>query len=522
MLRPATPLSVFLGVAFILLLLSVLSTPVIQAIPLGSYKDATFGVFGYCTSEGCSSIGLGYDLDKISTGDSQSFDLPSSTRNTLSTILVLHPIAAFLTLIMVIMAAATHIHSASHSSRYLLVFFIFLMIDFIVCLAAFVVDLLLFLPHQAWGTYIVLAATILVFVCGVGSCAMRRTLISRKTRRRKVEENAEMNGESYYNAGNLAPKSSFITSSQPTVPMVSGANGSPDTLPAFATFEHQKKDDQMSDEHIPLTQRTNSERSPPSMHSVPADMPPPGEIGVAHGGPRRAASQDQYGQYANGSPDPYGAARGPSYERMNRGGRRSTDPPANYRGGPNGGYVPPYMRGRGGYGQPVRGGYGPRGGRGGYGPPARGIYGPGGMRGGGRSPPPGHNNMAGPYDRRPYPGPQAPYGGHPLPASDPSLNRSTSNGNGTYTAYTPNFDLPRAESPPPLPGSFPDANSNYAIGQAIEMDATPATTTSSTPAPYGQMRDSDTDVAGMVGLQQGRMPEQQEPYVTAESHYRDE
>ena len=63
MLRPATPLSVVLFAAFALMLLSVLSTPVIEGIPLGEFRDATFGVFGYCKGgDGCSSISIGYDI----------------------------------------------------------------------------------------------------------------------------------------------------------------------------------------------------------------------------------------------------------------------------------------------------------------------------------------------------------------------------------------------------------------------------------------------------------------------------
>lgn len=61
MLRPATPLSVLLFVAFGLLLISVLSTPIIQAIPLGSFKTFNFGVFGYCNGSECSKIEIGYD-----------------------------------------------------------------------------------------------------------------------------------------------------------------------------------------------------------------------------------------------------------------------------------------------------------------------------------------------------------------------------------------------------------------------------------------------------------------------------
>lgn len=60
MLRPATPLTILLLVAFILLLLSVISTPIIKAIPLATYKGVDFGVFGYCKSSGCTGINVGY------------------------------------------------------------------------------------------------------------------------------------------------------------------------------------------------------------------------------------------------------------------------------------------------------------------------------------------------------------------------------------------------------------------------------------------------------------------------------
>jgi hypothetical protein len=61
MLRPATPLSILLFAAFGLLLLAVLSTPILQAVPLGSFEGVNFGVFGYCGPTGCSNIEIGYD-----------------------------------------------------------------------------------------------------------------------------------------------------------------------------------------------------------------------------------------------------------------------------------------------------------------------------------------------------------------------------------------------------------------------------------------------------------------------------
>lgn len=62
MLRPATPLAILLAGAFVLLLISVISAPIVKSIYLGQTNDVVFGVFGYCPSKGdCSSVGIGYD-----------------------------------------------------------------------------------------------------------------------------------------------------------------------------------------------------------------------------------------------------------------------------------------------------------------------------------------------------------------------------------------------------------------------------------------------------------------------------
>ena len=98
-----------------------------------------------------------------------SFDLPSDTRATLSAILIVHPIAALFTLVMAIMAAAAHFHAPSHSPRYLLGIFILSILTLITSLLSFLIDVLLFVPHMAWGSYIVLAATILIAASGIVS-----------------------------------------------------------------------------------------------------------------------------------------------------------------------------------------------------------------------------------------------------------------------------------------------------------------------------------------------------------------
>lgn len=68
MLRPATPLSIILLVAFVLLLLSTLSTPTIKAIPLANFQGYNFGVFGYCKGNTCSGYKLGYNTGMFGRG----------------------------------------------------------------------------------------------------------------------------------------------------------------------------------------------------------------------------------------------------------------------------------------------------------------------------------------------------------------------------------------------------------------------------------------------------------------------
>lgn len=512
MLRPATPLTILLFAAFALLVISVISTPIVKQIPLASFKDYDFGVFGYCNKKDgtCSNKEIGYDTTKLF--DNASFDLPVNVRSTLSYILIVHPVAAFFTLIMLVLAGSAHTHKASHSPRFLLGIFILSILTLVLALLAFLIDVLLFVPHMAWGSYMVLAATVLIAASGIVSCAMRRTLVSRKARKRRIAENAEMNGENYYarqGGEPIAPvESNTMTGSLPV---------SDSKTPGFATFDTAKEGDRTSDERIPLTTRTPTENSPPN---VPGSMA--GGMNDRYRGP--SPPRDQYGNpmpgppplggYGNRSRDP---SADPSLSRQysdnsmgSRGGRGMP-----YRG--RGGYGPP-PNGRGGYGPPPggRGGY-----RGGYGGPQRGGYGPpgrgppndgmmsgaavggmaaGGMMRGGRGGGPGRggfdNRGMSPYGRQPQDG-QDQYNRNASPRPPPQAQ---------YAAYASSDDrssLPRAESPPPLPG----LESQGPVGQAIEMDAT---TGSPSKAPkgfgnqYGPLRDSDGDVAGMVGLQQRR------------------
>lgn len=128
------------------------------------------------------------------------------------------------------------------------------------------------------------------------------------------------------------------------------------------------------------------------------------------------------------------------------------------------------------------------------------------MGGGGRAPPPG-------YDGRRPSDPSVPMGGFRDTSPAPP---------GGYVAYRPDetrpSSLPRAESPPPLE----NMENIGVVGQAIEMDA--STGSPSHPPPgfvgqFGNIRDSDGDVAGMVGLQQQKLQQEHETSMSETSRY---
>lgn len=409
------------------------------------------------------------------------------------------------------MAAAAHFHAPSHSPRYLLALLILLLPTLLISLLAFLVDILLFVPHMQWGGWIVLAATILLVTCGVLTCAMRRTLVSRKARKRRIAENGEMSGESFYNRqyANAASAGAGVdvgagagqvtdTGMQPTSvnrdakeAALLSHSATSDSVPTFATFRTNSTTREADDDRAPLNART----PPPDPQNVPPipdqygpmargdgrpyygtrdlgssmpPMPPPMASGP---GPGFGPGQGMYPEHPDG-PDP-GLRRQFSDTNMvpRRGGPpgfgprgRGGYPPRGYgRGGPYGGpRGPPPPNGRGGYMNPNRGGPPGLAGRGGRG--ARGA------RGGQMGYPPGPGGpsrsfdsyVTGPGPQR-MPGPGFVYGGPGYASSDygPPPNSYVSRG----PSPGPGF----IRSPSAGPVDLEHPMDGGPIGQAIEM-----------------------------------------------------
>ncbi|KAJ5692296.1 pH-response regulator protein palI/RIM9 [Penicillium macrosclerotiorum] len=438
LLKPATPLTILLLVAFALLLISCLSTPVVKGIPLATYSNVDYGVFGYCQGDKCTAIHVGYTSFPSDSSSNDDFNLPSSTRKSLSSILIVHPIAAFLTLVCLCLAGSAHFHGPSHSPRFLLALLILLLPTLLVTLLAFLVDILLFVPHMRWGGWIVLASTIILVSCGVVTCAMRRTLVSRKARKRRIAENAEMSGENYYNRQNAA---AAALANEPVTAETKEAivSGSPtsESGPTFAAFRTETRTS--DDDRTPLNSQNGMSDIPP-----PPDAQYPSRHGTPYRAPRDDAGMPPSGQYGNSQMmrNPSDPRLRPQYSDGSMGSRRGGGPP---------GFA---VRGRGGY--PPRGGYG-RGGP--YIGAPRGPAGPRGGYMGGPMPSRGRGAMmssrGAPRGAPGYAsGPNRSFDSYGRPEDDP------------YDQQGLGSAVPMRD---PSPGPIGMAVSSEPIGQAIEM-----------------------------------------------------
>ncbi|KAI4165251.1 MAG: hypothetical protein LQ342_001119 [Letrouitia transgressa] len=404
---------------------------------------------------------------------------------------------------------------------------------------------------------------------------MRRTLVSRKARKKRIAENAEMNGENFYSRQNTIQTGARAESPPPlnssAPPMVNGAPGS-DRLPTFTTYE--KSAAVIEEDRVPLNTRTPSNKTLPntSAQARPSKDGSEKYGGLPRGGPRgmrggRGGFSGPRDEFGNPLPpsNAFGPNRGqmrrdPSDPRLRRQYSDENISAQGFRERGRGGY-PGRGYGRGapyGPGRPVMNG----GHRGMQMRPLPAVAGGGmvanNMRNRGQEPPPDYGNgyppngidRLGQYESdMPQQGPSgygrsqsatgfgrrspgsssAPYGRQysPAPASAPGgygrqpspgipsapdvYARQRSNSSPKAHGYverqlSPDFYQAqrfRQESPPPPMPEIP-ANDSV-IGQAVEMDAR---TGSPARAPHFakplQLRDSDSDVQGLVGLQQQR------------------
>lgn len=264
---------------------------------------------------------------------------------------------------------------------------------------------------------------------------MRRTLVSRKARKRRIAENAEMSGENYYNRQNAATAALASSSAPATEAKEPTVNGSvtSDANPTYAHFRSNTRDS--DDDRTPLNSST-----PVNDVTALSDGQYPSRRGTPYRGAQDEAGLPPSGLYNAGMMyDPSDPRSRQQYPDGGMGPRRGGGPP---------GFGP---RGRGGY--PPRGGYG----RGGpyMGPPR----GPPGARGGYMGPPRGRGGMmhSGGPSRGGMgyaPGASLGFDSYGRPVEGPYESQGTG---------------PMGPMREPSPGPIGMAMSTENIGQAIEM-----------------------------------------------------
>lgn len=202
--RGATSVSLLLLIAFAFQLISILSVPITSKISLCNYNEYQFGVFGYCNQKTghCTKPGIGYATPT-------DFKLPSSARKSLANLLIVHVVAAALTLLLCFGAVLTHFHGPASSQRYLLALLVLAVPVFLVSLLAFLVDILLFLNHLAWAGWLVMASIVLIAISGIILGIMRRSLSAKKAMHKRMNAGAAGSELDTFGFSNFSGKPPF-------------------------------------------------------------------------------------------------------------------------------------------------------------------------------------------------------------------------------------------------------------------------------------------------------------------------
>ncbi|GAA5877040.1 hypothetical protein JCM3774_006884 [Rhodotorula dairenensis] len=280
--RPATPGTIVVLLATILLVLVSVSVPVtktfyflkanitadVQGIDIAG--TVTLGCWGYCIGDNCTPAKLGYNLDilKLFGENGNIAGVSNAVLKWITYLLILHPIAAALAALSTIMGLVAHLRGFGATCFTTCI----ASLAATVALLAFVFDIVVFLiakkriesaasgesaelGNAIWMT---LAAMILLltsgFFFGCGACIFRR--------QRQEKQVADLyRPQIDTNYGSKMRNDAYAANARP----ISGESNN--NLPAFAEYDHESE---KGLEQIPLT-RPQAQYSP--------TPPPPGGAG---------------------------------------------------------------------------------------------------------------------------------------------------------------------------------------------------------------------------------------------------
>lgn len=146
------------------LIIATITPPAVTAFGLAEADDYLFGALGYCSSDGTNCV-TGNPSYTVSTlTESTNWVMDDSARDTLAKILIVLPVAAFLTLVTFLLNLVSHFKVFGGSLAFYVVAFIFTLLAFIGSAIAAIITFLCFYPYVKWPAYLLIPAAALNLV----------------------------------------------------------------------------------------------------------------------------------------------------------------------------------------------------------------------------------------------------------------------------------------------------------------------------------------------------------------------
>ncbi|GAA5821918.1 hypothetical protein JCM11251_004779 [Rhodosporidiobolus azoricus] len=257
-IKPATPGTLIVAAATVLLILVSVSTPLLNSIWFlrakldlevngrGISGDATLGAWGYCVGSTCTSPKLGYTLDIAQLLDinGRISGISNSVLKWITYLMILHPIAAAFGVVSTIFGLLAHMHNfagtalttcfASFAATFALLAFVFDIVVFVIAKQRIESNdgATAELGNAIWMT---LAAMIMYTLSGCffgfGACVIRK----RRTQREASEKYRPAVDEEY--GAKMRAEALFANQNQ------SGFGRREGTLPNFT--EHDRNNEQI-------------------------------------------------------------------------------------------------------------------------------------------------------------------------------------------------------------------------------------------------------------------------------------
>ncbi|GAA5992744.1 hypothetical protein JCM10908_006912 [Rhodotorula pacifica] len=329
--RPATPGTLVVLAATVLLVLVSVSVPITKSIyflkanivasveGIDITGTVTLGCWGYCIGDNCTASKLGYNLDilKLFGSNGSISGVSNAVLKWITYLLILHPIAAALAGLSTVMGLVAHLRGfgatcfttciASLAATVALLAFVFDIVVFLIAknrIEAAASGESAQLGNAVWMT---LAAMILLltsgFFFGCGACIFRR-----QRHEKQVSDLYRPQPDTNY--GNKMRQDAYASNARP----ISGESAN---LPAFAEYDHA--DPEKGLEQVPLNSQ-QAQYSPPRQQQQTYPPTNNGYGGYGHGyddynqqqptSPTRANQQLRFAAELQGSGAGYASAAG--------------------------------------------------------------------------------------------------------------------------------------------------------------------------------------------------------------------